>query len=68
MRVLLNGEDHELAPGAKVPDAVAAIGADADARGVAVAMDGEVVPRGLWDETALAEGQRIEVLQAVQGG
>lgn len=68
MRVLLNGEDYELAPGATVPDAVAAIGADGDARGVAVAIDGEVVPRGVWEQTELAEGQRIEVLQAVQGG
>jgi thiamine biosynthesis protein ThiS len=32
-----------------------------------VAVDGEVVPRGEWD-SELREGQRVEILQAVQGG
>ncbi|MEO3974877.1 sulfur carrier protein ThiS [Streptomyces sp. CAU 1734] len=35
--------------------------------GVAVAVDGEVVPRGRWDR-ALREGAAVEVLTAVQGG
>ena len=68
MRVLLNGEPHELDDGANVSDAVQATGAQADGRGVAAAVDGEVVPRGRWADTQLTEGQRIEVLQAVQGG
>jgi sulfur carrier protein len=68
MRVLLNGEPHELDDGANVSDAVQATGAQADGRGVAAAVDGEVVPRGRWTDTQLSEGQRIEVLQAVQGG
>jgi thiazole synthase len=37
-------------------------------RGVAVALDGEVVPRVEWASTALAEGSRVEVLAAIQGG
>ena len=49
-------------------DVVAASGAESEGRGVAVAVDGEVVPRGEWDEFELREGQRVEVLQAVQGG
>jgi sulfur carrier protein len=68
MRVLLNGERRELAAGATVREAVSASGAPREGRGVAVALDGEVVPRGLWDEVALHEGQRVEVVQAVQGG
>lgn len=68
MKVLLNGELHELEDGANVSDAVAATGAEAEGRGVAAAVDGEVVPRGRWTSTQLEEGQRIEVLQAVQGG
>jgi sulfur carrier protein len=35
---------------------------------VAVALDGEVVPRRSWDDVPLREGQRVEVVQAVQGG
>jgi sulfur carrier protein len=68
MNVLLNGESRELREGATVNDAVEASGAPPEGRGVAVAVDGEVVPRGQWTATELRDGQRIEVLQAVQGG
>ena len=68
MRVLLNGESCELRDGATVDDAVEASGAPPEGRGVAVAVDGEVVPRGEWSATKLSDGQQIEVLQAVQGG
>ena len=66
--VTLNGEPRALPDGASVSDAVRATGAADDARGVAVALDGEVVPRGEWDGTELCEGGRVEVLRAVQGG
>ncbi|MGW0071125.1 sulfur carrier protein ThiS [Streptosporangium sandarakinum] len=36
--------------------------------GVAVAVNGEVVSRGAWDSTALADADAVEVLTAVQGG
>jgi sulfur carrier protein len=68
MNVVLNGETCELRDGATVTDAVEASGAPPEGRGVAVAVDGEVVPRGQWKDTQLSDGQRIEVLQAVQGG
>ena len=68
MNVVLNGEPRELGAGARVREAVSATGAQLDGRGVAVAIDGEVVPRGRWDDTELREGQRVEVVQAVQGG
>ena len=66
--VVLNGQAHELPDGATVEAAVLASGAPGDGRGVAVAVDGEVVPRGEWPRTSLSDGQHIEVLQAVQGG
>jgi sulfur carrier protein len=66
--VTLNGEQHELRDGATVADAVAAVGAPADGRGVAAAVDGEVVPRGRWSAHVLVAEDRVEVLQAVQGG
>jgi len=68
MKVRLNGEPRELSAGASVLDAVAASGAEPSGRGVAVAVDGEVVPRGEWDAVELRDGQRVEILQAVQGG
>jgi len=66
--VVVNGEPRELADGATVADAVVAAGAPADGRGVAAAVGGEVVPRGEWSGRALAAGDRVEILQAVQGG
>jgi sulfur carrier protein len=68
MTIWLNGEEAELAAGSSVAQAVAAAGAPSDGRGVAAAVDGEVVPRDRWRDTELADGQRVEVVQAVQGG
>ena len=68
MRVVLNGEPYELRDGATVTDAVDAAGAPESRAGVAVAVDGEVVPRSEWTGHVLDEGQQVEVLQAVQGG
>lgn len=68
MRVIVNGEPADLPAGATVDAAVAASGADPSGRGLAVAVDGEVVPRGRWSDLSLDDGQRVEVLHAVQGG
>jgi thiazole synthase len=66
--VTINGEPHELPAGATVEHAVREAGAEPGGRGVAVAVDGEVVPRGCWATTPMRAGQQVEVLRAVQGG
>ena len=68
MTIWLNGDASELEPGASLAEAIQALAAPVDGRGIAAAVDGEVVPRSRWQETALADGQRVEVVQAVQGG
>jgi sulfur carrier protein len=68
MRVVLNGETAELKAMATVADAVEAVGADPEGRGVAVALAGEVVPRAEWPRRRLTEGESVEVVHAVQGG
>lgn len=68
MRIELNGEQRELPDGATLDVAARAAGAGDGGRGVAVAVDGEVVPRGEWERTPLREGQAVEVLAAIQGG
>jgi sulfur carrier protein len=68
MRVVLNGDDALLEDGATVAAAVASLDLPASGRGVAVAVDAEVVPRGEWAETELHEGARVEILRAIQGG
>lgn len=66
MIVTVNGERRELPDGATVARLVDDL--QTPPRGVAVAIDGEVVPRAAWAETELAEGARIEVVAAIQGG
>src|SRR5215204_3422672 len=67
MNVELNGKRVPLPDGSTVRSAIEASGADTE-RGLAVAVEGEVVPRGEWDRTQLAEGQKVAVLAAIQGG
>jgi thiazole synthase len=71
VNIELNGEPRELPDGACLADAVRAkLGVEPleNPRGVAVALDGEVVPRAEWGSTPLAEGRQVEVLAAIQGG
>jgi sulfur carrier protein len=66
--ILLNGEHCDLASGETVLAALGRLGLEADAPGVAVAVDGEVVPRARWESFPLGDGARVEVLTAMQGG
>ncbi len=66
--IVLNGQHADVRAGGTVADAIAQLGVELDARGVAVAVDGEVVPRSAWPSFALQDGARVEVLTAMQGG
>jgi sulfur carrier protein len=68
MMIVLNGEQAEV-PGEETLAAVLErLGVSSDRRGVAVAVDGEVVPRAQWPSFTLPEHARVEVLSAMQGG
>ena len=66
--VTVNGSERELETGATVADVVGLLSEARDGRGVAVAVEGSVVPRGEWSSTLLDTGARVEVVVAVQGG
>ncbi|HEY3005373.1 MAG TPA: sulfur carrier protein ThiS [Kribbellaceae bacterium] len=66
MKVFVNGTAHDLVPGSSVAEVVA--GWSRTDQGVAVAVNDQVVSRGSWSEVELAEGDRVEILTAVQGG
>jgi len=66
VNVVLNGEPRSIPDEATIATVLALL--EAPDRGVAVAIDAEVVPRGEWEGVTLREGARIEVVQAVQGG
>lgn len=68
MTVLVNGVARTVPDGTTVAQLLAEIGPGLDRRGVAVAVDGKVVPRSTWPHATLVEGARVEVLGAIQGG
>lgn len=68
LTVQLNGTETELRDGARATDAAAHVGVSPDESGVALAIDGAVIPRGEWLDTTIEPGARIEVLRAAAGG
>jgi sulfur carrier protein len=78
MNITLNGIEQAVGAGASVKTLVSQVtgrilaadgqAADGQRLGVAVARNSEVVPRSQWHSTALAEGDDIELVTAVQGG
>lgn len=66
--IRLNGEEADVPAGETLAAVLARLELSPEARGVAVAVDGEVVPRAQWRSFALAEHARVEVVTAMQGG
>ena len=66
MRLLLNGEDREIAEVSSVADLVVALGLDP--RKVAVERNLEIVPRSTYASAALTDGDRIEIVTFNGGG
>lgn len=66
MNIRLNGAAREVADGISVGALLLA--ETGSARGSAVVLDGEVVPRSSWDTVTVQAGQSVEIVTAVQGG
>ncbi len=67
MKVVVNGEVRDLDAGVSLAEVVSETGARGP-RGVAVAVNGEVVPKSAWPTVFLSEDDRVEVLAAIGGG
>lgn len=65
--VRLNGSEQDVAA-ATVADLVAELRISGAPRGVAIAVNGAMVPRASWNQRGLAAGDDIEVVRATQGG
>jgi sulfur carrier protein len=68
VRIFVNGDEREIPEGVTIAGLVSETVSAPSGRGVAVAVDAAVVPRSEWGETLVAEGQRVEILVAIQGG
>ena len=67
MELWVNGE-RRCVPARDIRSLLVALGLDPAGRGLAVARNGEVVPRAAWDTTVLTPDDRIDIVGAVQGG
>ena len=68
MNALVNGAPRSVDSGTTVADLIADLGHDPSGRGVAAALNGQVVPRARWGATAVGDGDRVEILTAIGGG
>lgn len=68
MELIVNGRSRRVPEAVSLEEVLTSLGHDGAARGVAVALNGEVVTRAEWSSIRVAERDRIEVLGAVQGG
>ena len=68
VNIVVNGQSREVADGLLLTDLLSEMHLPSEQRGLAVARNGEVVLRMNWADTTLEEGDRVEVLRAVQGG
>ena len=68
MRLTVNGQDLELDAPCAVGALVAHHTGTSERRGLAVAVNGAVVPRSAWDDVVVAEGDEVEIAAPLQGG
>ena len=66
IRLLVNGAERHFAPPITVRALVGEMGMEG--KRIAIERNGEIVPRSRYDETTLADGDRLEVVVAVGGG
>ena len=68
MRIMLNGDVIDVPAEATVRSVVEMMTERPNVRGLAVAVNAEVIHRGDWDQRTLAEEDQVEVLSAIGGG
>ncbi len=68
MQITLNGENRNVGNGISIRDLLIDLAHDPGRRGIAVAVNAEIVSRAEWPSTSLDSGDRVDIIAAVQGG
>ena len=68
MKLVVNGKEVETEPETTVEGLLTQFLASGSLDGIAVAVNGEVVPKGSWRERTFKADDRVEIIRAVQGG
>ena len=66
--IVVNGEERPMPAEGAIPALLSDLDIDPGESGVAVAINGEVVPRQEWATRSLTAGDHVELVRAVQGG
>jgi len=66
IEIMVNGEMRSAAEGATVTQLLDALGIHGGR--VAIERNLQILPRGLWNDTRVAPGDRYEIVQFVGGG
>ena len=67
LEIRVNGRRAPVAA-ATIAELLAEQAVELGQRGIAVALNGSVVPRSAWGKTALSPGDSVEIVRAMQGG
>jgi sulfur carrier protein len=68
MELTVNGDAKQVDTGTTLADLLGMLGMDRAARGIAVAVNDAVIPQPSWHKKTLSDGDKIEIIHAVQGG
>lgn len=68
MKLVVNGSPREYDGPPELKSFLDALEIRQDRRGLAVAVNDSVVPRGEYNRLRLKDGDRVEIIEAVQGG
>lgn len=68
MQLTVNGQEQSVDDASTLLDLLIEMNFNAEQKGIAVALNAEVVARAMWGDTRLCNGDRVDIIHAVQGG
>lgn len=68
MQLTVNGQEQSVDGASTLLDLLIEMNFNAEQKGIAVAVNAEVIARAMWADTRLYNGDRVDIIHAVQGG
>ncbi len=68
MQLIVNGQDQLVDDASTLLDLLIEMNFKAEQKGIAVAVNAEVIARAMWADMRLCNGDRVDIIHAVQGG
>lgn len=67
MNILVNNKPHPLPSTSTLQGALASLNIPLQ-KGIAIAVNDEVIPKGQWETFTLKEADKVTIIRATQGG